>query len=121
MAFKTYPLDIKVPIGNDIVSIYKASLHGHSETGYLISIAMCNYDPNPFGIASRNLLHNLQVETAAGRQYSRSGGGGGSAGAEYLAIRSLPVTESDTEVYLCYEQFGEEIRIAVPIPWEVLD
>lgn len=120
MALTTYPLDIKVPIGNDVVSIYKASLHGDKETGYLISIAMCNYDPNPFGIASTSLLHSLKVETSTQTYEGWNGGGGGSAGVYYWVIQSLPVTEADAEVYLCYEHFGEEIRIAVPIPWEVL-
>lgn len=118
-----YSLDIKVPIGNDILSIYKVALQEsrQSETGYAVSIAMCNYDRNPFGIASQSLLNNLTAKTAAGIDDCLGGGGGGNSGAYYWVIRSLPVAQTETELYLCYDRFGEHMRVAVPLNWEVLE
>ena len=117
-AGKTYPLHIKVPIGNDILYIYKADLN---RNGY-ISVYTCNYDRNPFGIASQSLLDDLQAESAAGLDlFISNGGGGGNSGAQYLLFSTRPVTRSDTEIYLTYDSYGEQVRVAVPLRWEVLE
>ena len=103
----TYPLKIKVPIGNDTLSIYEAALQGRPNGGGYISIATCNYDRNPFGIASQFLRNNLKAETADGVDDLLSGGGGGNARAYYWTIRSLPVTRAEQEIYLTYDCYGE--------------
>ena len=118
----TYPLNIKVPIGNDILYIYKAMLQAGEDDKGNITIYACNYDRNPFGIASQSLLNCLKAETASGENILiSSGGGAGNAGVNYWDFRSLPVTRSETELYLTYDRYGVQMRVAVPILWEVLE
>jgi len=118
----TYPLNIKVPIGNDILYIYKATLQAGEDGKGSVTISTCNYDRNPFGIASQSLLNCLKAETAAGLDIRiSSAGGGGNSGAYYWNLRSLPITTSETELYLTYDRYGVQMRVAVPILWEVLE
>lgn len=121
---RVYPLDIKVPIGNDVLYIYEAALEEvkESETGYAVTIALCSYDQNPFGIASQSLLENLRAETATGSELFRNGmSGGGNSVVNYRVIKLLSVKQTEKELYLCYDRFGKQVRVAVPLHWEVLE
>lgn len=119
--YTIYPVNIKVPIGNDVVSIYEVGLKENpdGETGE-VSIATCNYDHNMFGIASQTLL-GCTVETVEGNNQCHRAGGGGSAGAYYKVLQAVQVQRTETEIYLWYEHFGEQIGVAVPLKWEDLE
>jgi hypothetical protein len=120
--YTIYPVNIKVPIGNDVVSIYEVGLKENldGETGE-VSIATCNYDSKLFGIAARDLVDAVTVETDAGMLEDIDGKGGSSAGASHWVISRFQVQRTETVVYLWYEHFGACFRVSVPLEWEVLE
>lgn len=116
-------LDIRVPMGNDVLYIYQVGLAaGEGDGAVKAYLAMCNYDRNPFGTASDRLQGQLRFTTsAAADRIDRYGsGGGGNSGAWYGVVCGIPAARADEALLLTYDAFGEQAEIWVPLPWEEL-
>lgn len=112
-------VNLKARIGNDVLYIYQVSLvpAADGQTG-TVSIAMCNYDRNPFGMASGAALGALQLETESGRLVKYPSGGGGDSGAYYSVMKDIPVTRQDGYLAVSYDRYGSHVRLEVPLDWE---
>ncbi|MDD5938006.1 MAG: permease prefix domain 1-containing protein [Clostridiales bacterium] len=106
-------LDIRAEVGSDVVYIYKVVLDTDACEA---AVYLCNYDKNPFGIASSLLLNDIEIVSPSGEE-SRSGGGGGNAGAYYWCARGISVEPGDSCLYLKYDSYGERISLEIPLEW----
>jgi len=116
----TEAVNLKTRIGDDVLRVYQVSLMpaDDGQTG-TVSIAICNYDRNPFGTASGVVLNTLRLETESGEtvpQHFRSGGG--NSGAYYGVVKGVPVTRQDGYLAVIYDRYGSDARLEVPLDWE---
>lgn len=112
----TQRLDIRVPIGSDVVRVYGVSRltrEGVPAAG----VFLCAYDRLPGGVVSERLLPNVWVEDQRGQplEWQFGGSGHGSGGADYQ-LRYVPVEPSDTFITLHYDHFGEDVSVKIPLP-----
>lgn len=112
----TQRLDIRVPIGSDVVRVYGVSRltrEGVPAAG----VFLCAYDRLPGGVVSDRLLPGVWIEDQRGEalEWLSGGSGHGSIGADYQ-LRYVPVEETDTSITLRYERFGENIAVEIPLP-----
>lgn len=109
-------LNIRVPVGNDILRIYRVS-RVTREGVPAIGISLCAYDRLPGGVVSDQLLPSVWIEDQRGEalEWLSGGSGHGSIGADYQ-LRYVPVEPSDTYITLRYERFGEDIAVEIPLP-----
>lgn len=111
-------LDIRMPVGNDILWIYRVSL-GERNGERVAEVAMCAYDRIPGGIVSEQIFPHITVRDQRGDS-SRDGGFGGGTGSwgGTAASRRVNVRPGDTYVTLYYERFGESFVVDIPLPEE---
>ena len=109
-------LDIRVPVGSDVVRIYGVSRLTR-EGVPAVGVFLCAYDRLPGGVVSGQLLAGVWIEDQRGEtlEWLSGGSGRGSFGAEYQ-LRYVPVEETDTSVTLRYARFGEDIAVEIPLP-----
>ena len=109
-------LNIRVPVGNDILRIYRVS-RVTREGVPAIGISLCAYDRLPGGVVSDQVLPSVWIEDQRGEalEWLSGGSGHGSIGADYQ-LRYVPVEPSDTYITLRYERFGEDIAVEIPLP-----
>ena len=109
-------LNIRVPVGNDILRIYRVS-RVTREGVPAIGISLCAYDRLPGGVVSDQLLPSVWIEDQRGEalEWLSGGSGHGSIGADYQ-LRYVPVEPSDTYITVRYERFGEDIAVEIPLP-----
>ena len=110
----TEQLDIRVPVGNDVLHIYRISVGQDDTLGEQVAeVLFCTYDRIPGGIVSQEFAWVI-LENPRGEQ-ALSDSGRGNWRVEYRSIR-VPVQEEDLSVTLCYEAFGEQVRLELPLP-----
>lgn len=112
---ETRELDIRVPIGNDVLSVYRVSL-GWKDGEYLAEALMCGYDRIPGGIVSRHLLASITAENQRGERWRDGGSGGGGHWLGGYVWKRAAVQPGDDHITLRYERFGETVLIDVPLP-----
>ena len=112
----TERLDIRVPVGNDVLHVYRISVGQEDDTlgEQVAEVLFCAYDRIPGGIVSQWLADGIILENSRGEQ-AVSGSGRGNWRVEYRSIQ-VPVQEEDPSVTLCYEAFGEQVRLELPLP-----
>ena len=112
----TQRLDIRVPIGSDVVRVYGVSRLTR-EGVPAVGVFVCAYDRLPGGVVSDRLLPGVWIEDQRGEalEWLSGGSGHGSIGADYQ-LRYVPVEEADTSITLRYERFGENIAVEIPLP-----
>lgn len=112
----TQRLDIRVPIGSDVVRVYGVSRLTR-EGVPAVGVFVCAYDHLPGGVVSDRLLPGMWIEDPRGEalEWLSGGSGHGSIGADYQ-LRYVPVEETDTSITLRYERFGENIAVEIPLP-----
>ena len=108
--------DIRIPIGNDVLRVYRVSLV-EREDGPAAEVAMVAYDRIPGGVVSGQLLHNVELADQRGAVPDRDTGGGGKGclTAEFT-LRYVPVREGDTSITLTYDRLGETAEVTIPLP-----
>lgn len=112
----TERLDIRVPVGNDVVRIYGVSRLIRKGVP-AVGVFLCAYDHLPGGVVSDCLLPGVWIESQRGEplEWLSGGSGQGSIGAKYW-LRYVPVQWSDTSITLRYDRFGENIAVEIPLP-----
>ena len=112
----TERLDIRVPVGNDVLHVYQISVGREDDTlgEQVAEVMFCTYDRIPGGIVSQQLADGVILENPRGEQ-AVSNSGRGNWRVEYRSIR-IPVQKGDSCVTLHYEAFGEQIRLELPLP-----
>lgn len=108
-------LEIRAPIGNDELYVYWVGIDPEKNEA---SVTMCLYDQAPFGYVSRSALHSVWLENQAGETFEYASGSTNMAVAD-RRFDSIPVEPTDTHLILRYEQYGEDLTLEVPLPWEV--
>lgn len=115
----TYVVDLRADVGTDVLRVFgvglEPSLDGKTGT---VSLAMCCYDKNPFGQASSILINRLTYEAGGETVESLSGGGGSSSGAAYWNAKGITVSREAEYIAVCYDAFGIQARLEVPLNWE---
>ena len=110
----TERLDIRIPVGNDVLHVYRISVGQDDTLGEQVAEVMfCTYDRIPGGIVSHQFAWAC-LENPRGEQ-AVSGSGRGNWRVEYRSIL-VPVQKEDPSVTLCYEAFGEQVRLELPLP-----
>lgn len=114
-----YTVDLRADIGSDVLRVFGVGLEPSldGKTGE-VSLAMCCYDKSPFGRTSGNLIQHLTYEAAGEEVRFRSGGGGSNAAAAYWNAREITVSREAETIAVCYDRFGEKIRLEIPLNWE---
>lgn len=115
----TYAVDLRAEIGSDVLRIYGVGLEPSpdGETG-AVSLAMCSYDKSPFGRTSGNLIHHLTYEAGGETVTSHAGGGSSNSGASHWFARGFTVSREAEAIAVCYDRFGDRVRLEVPLNWE---
>lgn len=120
----TEEVDLRAPVGNDILRVYEVALgeksHYNHDTGQsevlpTVQVSVCAYNRIPFGIVSGDLFTYLKAADQRGKEIDTWGGGAGSWGAEYDRYY-IPIEPDDTYVTLSYDRFGESVTLKVPLP-----
>lgn len=109
-------VDIRVPVGDDILRVYQVNVGPDSEVpgGYRAEVLVCAYDRIPGGIVSERLTYEVRLENARGER-SRYRSGSGNWRVEYARLYT-PLQPGDTCVTLEYEGFGEQVSLELPLP-----
>lgn len=109
--------DIRIPIGNDVLRIYRVSI-GIRKGVYAAEVAMAAYDRIPGGVVSEELLRNVVLEDQRGvtPEYTGLGGSGRSDHGAVYSLDYLPIQEGDTYITLRYDRLGEHIAVKIPLP-----
>lgn len=112
------PLDIRIPVGNDILRVVQVSTGRRGDDGaYRAELSIYTYDRIIGGVVSEGLLNHTVIENQRGE--APWGGGGGSGGGHYMREYGTKYTEirpGDTYVTLTYRRFGEDVRVQIPLP-----
>ena len=108
--------DIRIPIGNDVLRVYRVSLV-QLRDGLAAEVAMAAYDRIPGGVVSEQLFPGVILADQRGTVPERDIGGGGKSnfGAEFT-LRYVPIREGDTYVTLAYDRLGEHAAVEIPLP-----
>ena len=108
--------DIRIPIGNDVLRVYRVSLV-EREDGPAAEVALAAYDRLPGGVVSDRLIPSVVLSDQRGAvpEQDTWGGGKGNIGAEF-ALRYVPVREGDTCITLTYDRLGERAEVTIPLP-----
>ena len=109
--------DIRIPVGNDILRVYRVSL-GTKNGVRAAEVAMVAYDRIPGGVVSGQLLGNVVLEDQRGvtPEHTGLGGGGKSNYGAVYSLDYLPVEEGDTYITLRYDRLGEHVAVEIPLP-----
>lgn len=112
------PVDIRVPVGNDILRIYRVAT-GKKDGQLVAEVTMCTYDRMPGGIVSGSLLPNVELTDQRGTppEWGLGGGGKSNWGAAYTT-KYINIEPEDTYVTLTYDRFGEYVSVRVPLTGE---
>ena len=113
----TERLDIRIPVGNDILRVYRISIGQADDTPgvWEAEVQLCAYDRIPGGIVSRRLMEQTWLETPGGRRDHPKGSGRGNWRVEYGSCY-VRLSPEDTYVVLRFEAFDEQIRLELPLP-----
>ena len=109
--------DIRIPIGNDVLRVYRVSLVERGD-GPAAEVAMVAYDRIPGGVVSGQLLHNVELADQRGNNPGLAGPGSrgkGNFGAEY-SLDYLLIERGDTFITLRYDRLGETVAVEIPLP-----
>ena len=108
--------DIRIPIGNDVLRVYRVSLVERKD-GPAAQVALAAYDRIPGGVVSQRLLPSVVLADQRGAVPDRGTGGGGKGcfTAEFT-LRYVPVQEGDTSITLTYDRLGETAEVTIPLP-----
>lgn len=108
--------DIRIPIGNDVLRVYRVSV-GLRARVWAAEVAMVAYDRIPGGVVSGQLLGNVVLEDQRGSAPDPGLGGSGKSnyGAAYTLVY-LPIREGDTSITLRYDRLGETVAVEIPLP-----
>ena len=119
VAERTADPDIRVPVGNDILRVYRVSV-GTMNGEPVAEVAMCVYDRIPGGIASEDVLNYGELKDQRNSPPDRLMGGGGKSnyGADY-SNDYIRIQPGDTHVTWVYDRFGESVSVEIPLPKEV--
>ena len=111
----TYP-DLRIPVGNDVLRIYRVSVGTFGENIYAAEVAMVAYDRIPGGVVSERLTEAAEFADQWGCTLkSMSGRGQGSFGADY-STQYLSICEGDAYITLTYDRLGEHVAVEIPLP-----
>lgn len=115
-AWATIEPDIRIPIGNDVLRVYRVSLVKRGD-GLAAEVALAAYDRIPGGVVSRRLIPSVVLADQRGAVPDRDTGGGGKGcfTAEFT-LRYVPVREGDTYITLTYDRLGEHAAVEIPLP-----
>ena len=113
----TERLDIRIPVGNDILRVYRISIGQADDTPgvWEAEVQLCAYDRIPGGIVSRRLMEQTWLETPGGRRDPPKGSGRGNWRVEYGSCY-VSLSPEDTYVVLRFEAFDEQSRLELPLP-----
>ena len=97
----TERLDIRIPVGNDILRVYRISIGQADDTPgvWEAEVQLCAYDRIPGGIVSRRLMEQTWLETPGGRRDPPKGSGRGNWRVEYGSCY-VRLSPEDTYVVL---------------------
>ena len=112
-------VDIRVPIGNDILRIYRVAV-GTEHGDTVAEVAMCAYDRIPGGIVADLLWDAVTLQDQRGRpqEHTDLGSGKSNYGAVYRNC-GIAVKPEDTYITLIYEHLDEYVTVEIPLPQEV--
>ncbi len=115
---KAYAVDIRVPVGNDVLRVYRVAV-GEQKEQLVAEVTMCAYDRIPGGIVSGDLLSNIVSTDQRGDlpDWDHGSSGKSNWGADY-EIRYIPIQPGDTYVTLTYERLGEYASVQAPLTGE---
>lgn len=121
-------VDIRVPVGNDILRVYHVSMGDRvdfspeargEETILAAKVSLCSYDRIPFGTVSNVIWKGITLRNQRGEELDQwtagFGGSSGSYGADYIS-RYTAVEPEDTYVVLEYDQYGTFFSVEIPLP-----
>ena len=118
-------VDIRIPIKNDVVRVARVNVGRRHEwdSQHCVELVLYSYDRVPGGVVSGGLLDGLFVETQGGKQvleidYSSN------TRDHYMwgrTVKHVNAEPGDSHVTLVYRQFGENIRVQVPLPEERIE
>lgn len=111
----SHSLDIKVPLGNDILYIYQVDL---SPVQHLACIDMTVYDESGRGVAA-DIRDHLGAETEQYPDQQVTVGGSDHEKVIHCYVSGIHYGPEETAVTLRYERFGETLAIEVPLYGEV--
>lgn len=114
-AESTRDLNIRVPVGNDVLYVYRVSV-GWKDGEYLAEAAVCAYDRIPGGVVSNRIFSHITVEDQRGEPWREGGGGGGGHWLGEYTWKRTAVQPGDDHITLRYQRFGETVLIDVPLP-----
>lgn len=111
--------DIRIPVGNDILRIYRVSV-GERDGKPAAEVSMCAYDRIPWRTVSEGILDYGELSDQRGRTDELRLGGGGKSnyGADY-ATDYIQIEPGDTYVNWTYDRFGTYVTVEIPLPKEV--
>lgn len=112
----TERLDIRIPVGNDILHIYQISVgqSAYDPEKQEAEVLLCAYDRIPGGIVSDHLADGVMLISPRGGS-GLHGNGRGNWRVEYRRVYTEILPE-DLYVTLHYEAFGEQIHLELPLP-----
>ena len=111
-------LDIRADVGSDQLYIYGAGTGGEvNSTAAEARIYYAIYDRRPLGYVSQWEMH---FEDENGERLIGSGGSTSSAGGLF-GRDDLQVPAGTERVYAVVDRYGEELRLEVPLSWEVTE
>ena len=109
-------VDIRLPVGNDVLRIYRVAVGQSGETvgQWEAEVSMCAYDRIPGGTVSNAIWSHTELANPRG-ETTFSGGGRGSWWAEYHEEYTV-LEPGDTYVTLTYDYLGETHTVKLPLP-----
>lgn len=113
------PVDIRIPVGNDILRIYAIGIYDLRSTS-VAALSICAYDRLPGGTVSQRLLYDVKLENQRGdmKNNDPSNVFPYSLGAGYTRF-CVPVAPGDTYVTLVYDVYDYQVYEKIPLPKEV--
>ena len=120
---RSVQVDIRIPVGNDILRICQVSVGYAGNDGRLMAeVSLCSYDRIPGGIVSTSILNHVELwnqHRDSQKDYDpfRSGtvNGGGHA-KRWYGCCVVEIKPEDTYVTLEYDRFGQSFSIDLPLP-----
>lgn len=112
----TMALDIRVPIGNDVLRAGRINVgweEGHDSLR--AEVLLFSYDRVPGGVVAESVLGCAALENQRGRGNRSVSGGWEHARAGKVAVYT-DVEPGDTYVTLVHEWLGETVRVPISLP-----
>lgn len=112
----TMALDIRVPIGNDVLRAGRINVGREEGRDALrAEVLLFSYDRIPGGVVAESVLNCAALENQRGGEDRSASGGWGHARAGRVAVYT-DVEPGDTYVTLVHEWLGKTVRVPISLP-----